>query len=109
MWYTYENGKICHKCHNRLVVNTKYKHNKLKSRRITFQGLDIDLTFDLSREKCEMCGITKDNTKKIDRHHYFYCIIMPWACTISICSSCHQKTHKKIQKNEKLFKNLKNL
>lgn len=90
MWYNYNNGKICHKCHNTLVVNIKYKRLKLKSRRLSFKGIDTDLSFDLPREKCEVCDITKKH-RKIDRHHYFYCIIMPWACTISICTSCHGK------------------
>jgi|SRR5687768_16153226 len=96
LWLNYKDGKICKKCYNKLVVDTKkYDRSRLKYRRLHFCGIGLLLSFELYRDKCEICGITKDKTDRIERHHYFYCVIMPWCCTIAICRSCHAKiTHK---------------
>lgn len=27
--------------------------------------------------------------KRTEMHHYFYLVIMPWACCIEVCQVCH--------------------
>lgn len=99
-WITHKDGKICKKCYNKLKSNIKYKYIRYKYRHLFFCGIRLFLSFELPRDKCEICNKNKDDVKKMDRHHYFYCRIMPWACTISVCGICHQSIiHKK--KNRK--------
>ncbi len=97
VWYNYKGGKICQNCYSRIVLAPKHnkKNNeKLKWYRLDYMGINLLLSFELPRNRCEVCGILKGQGQKIHRHHYFYCVIMPWACTISICNSCHTKiTH----------------
>lgn len=108
-WYNYKDGKICGKCHSKLVVNiNRDRHKKYDGREIRFCGTNITLSFILPREKCEICGITRKESL-IHRHHYFYCRIMIWACTISLCNSCHQKIDKTGKKYKKKNKNLEKI
>lgn len=94
VWYFLDNGdRVCSRCYNRLIVYPKHgkRHNKrLMDYRLDYCGINLLLSFPLPRDKCEVCSVTRKD-RLIHRHHYFYCIIMPWACTISICNSCHSK------------------
>jgi len=96
-WNNYKDGKICSRCHHKLYEPKEKKklRNKNNSKyRLDYCGINLLLSFQLPRNICEVCGKTKKEIK-IDRHHYFYIRIMPWACTISICGTCHQNiTHK---------------
>lgn len=94
IWHNIEHGKICNKCHKKWFVTSEYRkqsNEKNKKYRLDYLGINLFLSFELPKNSCEICGISKNQGKKIDRHHYFYCRIMPWACTISVCSSCHTK------------------
>lgn len=86
------NKLLCCSCYWKIYPQPKNQRrknwNRIKNRRLDFCGITIILSFELPREICEICGITR-KLKRIDRHHYFYCIIMPWACTTSICKKCH--------------------
>lgn len=97
-WHNHEGKKWCSRCYNNFIAAPKYrKQNNKKSiaYRLEYLGTNLFLSFKLPKDKCEICGVTKEQGKKIARHHYFYCRIMPWSCTISICNSCHSTvTHK---------------
>lgn len=100
LWLNYKGGKICVNCNNKLKKYPKELNLKKTKYRLDYKGINLFLSFQLPREKCELCGILKDKKgKNIHRHHYFYIRIMPWACTISICSSCHTKITRNSYKN----------
>lgn len=106
IWHNYNGNKLCNKCYQKLVSAPKYrkKHNeRLKSYRLDYIGINLYLSFILPKDKCEICGILKGQGKKIDRHHYFYCRIMPWVCTMSVCNSCHGNI---TNENERIRKNV---
>lgn len=88
------NKLLCCSCYWKIYPQPKEdkrKHwNNIKNNRLDFCGVNIILSFPLPRDICEVCDITKKE-RRIDRHHYFYCRIIPWACTISICKKCHGK------------------
>ena len=88
-WYNHNGKKICQKCYQK-SRNRLDKSRKPNDYVITFCGKNAYLSFRLPREICEICGVTKKE-RKIDRHHYFYLVIMKWACTISVCHECHMR------------------
>ena len=97
VWHIHNGNRLCRKCYEKLIHAPKYrkKHNEeQKQYRLSFGGIHLSLSFILPRDRCDICGISKGQGLKIDRHHYFYCVIMPWSMTIPICSKCHAKiTH----------------
>lgn len=75
---------------------------RYRVKRITFKGKRVSLKSAPRRNRCERCGKNKGDSfidydgiiRKIRRtsmHHWFYLIIMPWACTEELCNSCHTK------------------
>lgn len=95
VWHNYENNKICNRCYDKLISKLNPEKKKIRNKknsiyRLSFLGLHLFLSFELPKDICELCNKTKDEVL-IHRHHYFYCRIMPWACTIPICNICHAK------------------
>jgi hypothetical protein len=83
------------------------KRNPLNGpKRIVIQGRRIFTGRLLRRGKCSECGkgigdsyINKYGKnaiiKQTHMHHWFYLVIMPWACTVELCASCHIKKEKR--------------
>jgi hypothetical protein len=85
-------GCLCKKCYDHFFKNRpnlKEVNRNYQERCIDYLGLHILLSFKLTRDKCEVCGASNC---KIERHHYFYLRTMPWACTMQLCTKCHNKT-----------------
>lgn len=120
-WHPHPKGYLCHKHHMRLIANPKVskevrkrsndrrnpeslreysrKHSKQK---ITYKGIQIQLSFIPERLKCSVCGNQKGDlytnsrnklveTKLIHSHHLVYYKIFPWFGVIYLCASCHGK------------------
>lgn len=89
-------GCLCKKCYDHFFKfrpNLKQINRQYQEHSIDYLGLHILLSFKLSREKCEECGAVREiDCQKIERHHYFYLRTMPWACTMALCTICHDKT-----------------
>jgi len=81
--------------HNEYNKNWFRKSNYNK-RHIVFLGSRIIYTFRQLTGYCSKCkNNMHDGTCKITHmHHLFYVPIMPWACRIELCASCHGKLKK---------------
>jgi len=102
VWHIRNGNRLCEKCYNKLVHTPKYKkkiHDKNNPQRIVFCGKTYHLSFKLPRDRCEICGVTRKEMD-IHRHHYFYCRIMIWCCTIPVCNSCHMKMKRKERRRD---------
>ena len=64
-------------------ITNKYK--------IKFCGKTIYIGFRQQTGHCTKCprNIYDGSCKQTDMHHYFYCVIMPWACRVELCDKCH--------------------
>ncbi len=76
VWYNYKDSKICQNCYNKLTKYPKTLNDKKSLYRLDYCGINLFLSFQLPKESCEICNITKKD-RIIHRHHYFYCRIMP--------------------------------
>jgi hypothetical protein len=56
-----------------------------KRRRIMFLGKRNTLSFDLRKDVCSEC----EKKGEMHLHHVAYIPIMPWACVLELCQSCH--------------------
>jgi hypothetical protein len=93
-WHFHNGNRLCSRCYYRLISTPKRRkgyNDEQKKYLVAFCGIRLSLSFQLPRDICEICGITKGQGMKIHRHHYFYCRILPWSMTISVCNSCHSK------------------
>lgn len=69
---------------------------RYKSYVICFLGRRIKLDWNPRKGICSECGAIKGkDCKKSDIHHLKYIPCMVWACTIELCSKCHDKTKSK--------------
>jgi hypothetical protein len=74
------------------------KKNSLKfnpiinAQRQKFKGLSKSMGWNPHKYVCSKCGAIKGiDCKQTHMHHWFYLIIMPWACCEELCVSCHKK------------------
>ena len=83
---------LCQKCFCHLF---NYKYEKIRLQHlIRFFGLKIRLGWNPRKGFCSKCGTSKDGWKT-HMHHWFYLRIMPWACTMELCCTCHNLIHEK--------------
>ena len=75
--------------------NIKKWRKAYTSKRITFLGKRVSLSFEPRTGHCSLCtnNIYDKSCKETNLHHYFYMSIMMWACTIEKCASCHTRDH----------------
>lgn len=104
-WRKYKDGYVCNTHYQKYVNNPRrpkeYYYNsrkQIQQRIIEFCKLDIILTFNPRKGYCKLCSnnIHDGSCKLTSLHHWFYLRIMPWACTIEICNSCHMKITRKV-------------
>lgn len=100
--WRYNNGlRYCINCYARLFVS-KEKKSEQNKKRLWFNGKCIRVKNKIKLGICERCKkkigdkfidfFGKEQIiRKTDMHHWFYLIIMPWACTEELCVSCHSK------------------
>ena len=85
------------------------KMKEYNSNRMNFINKVIRVSKSLLKDKCEWCSKKvgdeyvncKGKIAKIDRidtHHIEYYIIFPWFATIRLCSSCHMKETRRLEK-----------
>jgi hypothetical protein len=74
--------------HTDRIKKWNYINGKLQMK---FLGKNIFLGFRQQIGYCSKCpnNIYDGTCKSTHMHHYFYCIIMPWACRIELCAKCH--------------------
>jgi len=98
-WYhnhDLDDNVLCVKCNLKYFKNprNKWQRQLVELRRINFLGRRIILSFDPHQyynRICVMCG--NNITDDVNPHHWFYLIIMPWACREELCGTCHRKRH----------------
>jgi hypothetical protein len=83
-WYNRDSKWFCEKCNNKLFKNPKW-HPITNPKRFRFKNRFLYAEKNPRSGRCSICGMKKDT----DTHHWFYLIIMPWACTVELCNSCH--------------------
>lgn len=89
MWYynhDVNHNALCSPCFLKYCYTINYE-KKRSRRRLKFLGRGRTLKFILRYGICDECGISRQT----NLHHLFYLPIMPWACTIELCTSCHMK------------------
>lgn len=90
-------GWLCCKCYNKIVTNPKWQkiNNPIYNpRRIGFKTKRYIAKQNPRKGVCLGCG----KHERTEMHHWFYLIIMPWACTRELCMKCHFLT-KQIYRN----------
>jgi hypothetical protein len=96
-WHNHDGEWFCDKCNHRLFTNpiTNKKWAPINNiKRQVFKGNRLYFEKKPRTGKCSECGNVKGkDCKRTSNHHWFYLIIMPWACTIELCNSCHRKGH----------------
>ena len=104
-------NRICANCYQKFIFS-KHKqivrdYNSRKGsinspKRMIIQGRRIFLDRLVRKGKCSNCGKHIGDPyidvygkitiiKRTHMHHWFYLIIMPWACSVELCPSCHMK------------------
>ena len=95
--YDNDGNRLCNRCANRLIWNRLYreKWNPINDpKKLRFKGKRILLKYSTRKGLCERCGAIKgQGCKQTHRHHWFYLVIMPWACTEELCVRCHRHEH----------------
>jgi hypothetical protein len=93
-WYLnhdIDNNVFCSNCYDKYWRSKESKQKiwrKSNPKHMFFLGLSIYLSWDPRKHVCLECG----KIGRTELHHWFYLIIMPWACTTELCVSCHDKT-----------------
>ena len=92
-WHKTDSGYICYNCYQSNWYNktgkNKIYHTQHRFRQFKFLGKVIYLSWKIKKGICICCKQIKRTTM----HHLFYIPCMPWACTLELCKSCHNKTH----------------
>lgn len=104
-WFRWDGLWLCKKCRV-LYVDSPIKRQKwgkhIDPKRINFHNKIISIKYIPRKGICSRCGKKKgdeyhgwrNKEKVVERtslHHWFYLVIMPWACTEELCYSCHTK------------------
>lgn len=86
-----DNRYLCHICFMHFIANPK--RNGKGTKFLKFKNKYIKFSKNPRSGICSWCNknIKKGTIKRTNLHHWFYLVIMPWACTIELCNSCHGK------------------
>lgn len=93
-WNRYDDGWVCEKHGWHLVrkfLRSKESIKRTNQKKFHFLNKSIRQKDNPRTGYCSRCpnNLYDGSCKKTDTHHYFYMTIMPWACTIELCVSCH--------------------
>ena len=96
-WHRHDGLWLCRKCYDYYVWRPTRDGN-----RIIFCRRNRLIEYNPRKGKCNEChrkiGDKYTNhfgkqvrLKRTHMHHWFYLVIMPWACTEELCIPCHRK------------------
>jgi hypothetical protein len=102
-WHRGFIGWLCHRCYVRTVLNpiwnkkrTPEISKKYNSRQLTFKGKQVYLKENPRKGVCSICNSkVGEGIKNTSMHHIQYHPEDPLKDTIELCTSCHNKQHKK--------------
>lgn len=100
IWRFHDGNWYCKKCYRKYIFNPVRNQLRYRFGYLRFYGEVRRLTGICSQCKRKV-GDSFVNykgkvtvVKKTDLHHWFYLIIMPWACREELCPICHAKESK---------------